>query len=121
MRALIVDDTELNIKVASMLLKRLELEVDAVTSGKECLEKIKTNKYEVIFLDIMMPDMDGIETLKELKKMDGFNTPVVALTADAVTGAKEKYLGLGFTAYIPKPIDMELLKSTLQTITDGGI
>lgn len=116
MKALIVDDTVLNIKVATMLLEKLNVEVESVTSGKECLEKIKTSNYDVIFMDIMMPDMDGVETFNELKKIENFNTPVVALTADAVTGAKDKYLGLGFVAYIPKPINMDLLKSVLQSI-----
>lgn len=116
MRALIVDDTALNIKVAQMLLEKMNTDVESVTSGTECLEKIKSTRYDVIFMDIMMPEMDGVETFRELKKIEDFNTPVVALTADAVTGAKEKYLNLGFCAYIPKPININLLKSVLQDI-----
>ena len=94
----------------------LEMNIDSVTSGKETLEAIKKKKYDVILLDIMMPDMDGIETLKELKKIEGFNTPVVALTADAISGAKEKYLKEGFTSYIAKPFTRDQIKEKLDKV-----
>ncbi len=116
MKALIVDDSSLNIKVACKLLEKENVEVDSVLSGKECLDKIKNNNYDVIFMDIMMPEMDGVETLKKLKEQDSFNIPVIALTADVVAGAEEKYLGLGFFAYIPKPINLELLRSILDKV-----
>ncbi len=114
MKALIVDDSMLNITIAKRMLEKENIEVESVLSGFECLKKVKVNTYDVIFLDIMMPGIDGVETLEKLKGMNNFNTPVVALTADAVTGAKEKYLSLGFFAYIPKPININLLKSVLQ-------
>ena len=79
-------------------------------------EAVKKKKYDVILLDIMMPDMDGIETLKELKKIEGFNTPVVALTADAISGAKEKYLKEGFTSYIAKPFTRDQIKEKLDKV-----
>lgn len=116
MKVLIVDDSNLNIKVARKILEHEGIEVEEASSGKECLEKVLTTEYDIIFMDIMMPEMDGVETLKELEKIQSFRTPVVALTADAVSGAKEKYLSLGFKAYIPKPINIELLRSIIASI-----
>lgn len=113
---LVVDDNMLNIKVANRALSDLEMNIDSVTSGKETLEAVKKKKYDVILLDIMMPDMDGVETLKELKKIEGFNTPVVALTADAISGAKEKYLKEGFTSYIAKPFTRDQIKEKLDKV-----
>lgn len=113
MKALIVDDTIINIKVAKKLIEHEGLEVDYVMSGKECLEKVKEVKYDVIFMDIMMPEMDGVETFKKLQELDGFNIPVIALTADAETGAKEKYLKLGFSNYIAKPIQLDILHNAI--------
>lgn len=117
MKALIVDDNLINLKVAGKLLEHENVEVETVQSGQECLEEVVKNNYDVIFMDIMMPQMDGVETFKKLKEIAGFNTPVVALTADVVSGAKEKYLGLGFMGYIPKPIDISLLKETLSKVS----
>ncbi len=119
MKALIVDDSNINIKVACKLLEKINVEVDFAINGMECLEKVKTNKYNVIFMDIMMPEMDGVETFAELKKIPNFDIPVVALTADAGTGAKEKYLSLGFYEYISKPIDFSLLQSTINKIKNN--
>lgn len=116
MKALIVDDNLINLKVAEKLLLRLGVEVETVKSGQECLDKVSKSTYDVIFMDIMMPEMDGVETFNKLKEIAGFNTPVVALTADVVSGAKEKYLGLGFMGYIPKPIDISLLKEVLSKV-----
>ena len=95
----------LNIKVATRLLKTYQIIPDTSLSGKECLDKIKTNKYDLILLDDMMPNMSGTEVLQELKKDKDFKTPVVVLTANAISGMKEKYLSLGFTDYLAKPID----------------
>ena len=100
LKALVVDDSLINLRVAQKLLEHLNLEVDTALSGKECLEKVKSNSYDIIFMDIMMPEMD-------------VSTPVIALTADATTGAKEKYLNLGFSNYIAKPIDLEILTNII--------
>lgn len=116
MKALIVDDTIINIKVAQRLIEHEGLEVQYVMSGKECLDKVKEIKYDVIFIDIMMSEMDGIETFKKLQEIDGFNTPVIALTADAETGAREKYLKLGFTNYIAKPIQLDFLHNAIKNL-----
>ncbi len=116
-RVLIVDDNALNIKVAKIALKNFNLEIDSVESGEECLERIRLNKkYDLILMDIMMPGMSGEEAFLELKKNTEFNTPVIALTADAVSGAKEKYLRIGFTSYISKPFSPEEIKNELVKI-----
>lgn len=105
-RILIVDDNELNIKVASVLLKKYHFNIDSCTSGIECIAKIKNNeKYDIIFLDDMMPRLSGRDTLKRLKEMSEFNTPVIALTANAITGMKQEYLSCGFDDYLSKPIE----------------
>ena len=104
---LVVDDVELNIKVIRGLLGQTGLKIDAAHSGKECLDKVMTNRYDLIFLDHMMPEMDGVETLKKLHQMGNvfdINTPVIMLTANAIMGAREEYLAVGFTDYISKPV-----------------
>ena len=104
-RILVVDDNLLNIKVATRLLKNYKLNLDTALSGVECLEKVKDNNYDLILMDDMMPGMSGVETLQELKKDKLFKTPVVILTANAISGMKEKYLDSGFNDYLAKPID----------------
>jgi len=117
MKVLVVDDNELNIKVAERALSGLKFTIDSCLSGQECIDKIKKGeKYDVILLDIMMPEMSGETTFKELKKIEGFNTPVVALTADAVSGAKEKYINEGFNGYIAKPFTRDQIKEKLDKI-----
>ena len=115
-KILIVDDNELNIKVANRALSDLEVKTDEVLSGKEAIEKVKKNKYDIILLDIMMPEMNGEETLAKLKEIDGFNTPVIALTADALEGAKDKYLSEGFDGYIAKPFTRDQIKEKLDKV-----
>lgn len=114
-RILIVDDNKLNLKVAEKLLKPYDVITKSVTSGQECLEVIKNNEYfDLILLDQMMPDMDGIETLNQLKKIDNFSTPVIVLTADAIVGVRDKYLSVGFNDYLSKPIDVDELNKILK-------
>ena len=112
-RVLIVDDNKLNIKVAEKALTHYNPKVDEALSGQECIEKVRANHYDLIFMDIMMPGMSGDETLKKLTQMPSFDIPVVALTADAVAGAREKYLSLGFNEYVAKPFKKEQLKDML--------
>ena len=120
-RILIVDDNNLNIKVTTKMLKDLNYQVDDCTSGKACLEKIsKGSKYDVILMDIMMPKMSGDETLKELKKDDSFITPVIALTADALSGCEEKYKSLGFSEYLSKPFKKDELDDKLRKILSNN-
>ena len=114
---LIVDDNKLNIKVATRALKDFNFILDECYDGQECLDKINQgNKYDLILMDIMMPNMSGETCIAELKKIPTFNTPVIALTADAVAGAKEKYLSEGFVDYIAKPFNKEQIKEKLDKI-----
>ena len=112
-RILIVDDNKLNIKVATRLLSDLPYEIDECYNGKECLEKLKSNSYDLILMDIMMPEMDGEATIKELRNSSDFKTPVIALTADAVAGANEKYMSEGFIDYLAKPFKKEDLENKI--------
>ena len=117
-RILIVDDNNLNIKVAIRLLKSYKITPDTALSGEECLEKVKTNTYDLILMDDMMPKMSGTETYKTLKKDKNFTTPVVVLTANAISGMKEKYQAIGFDDYLAKPIDkLELNRILNKTLT----
>ena len=116
-RILIVDDNKLNIKVARRALKDFDLIIYECYDGQECLDKINAgNKYDVILMDIMMPNMSGETTLSKLKELDNFNMPVIALTADAIAGAKEKYLEKGFIDYIAKPFSKNEIKEKLDKI-----
>ena len=112
-KVLIVDDNKLNIKVAERALAHYKPQTEGALSGQECIDKVNAGQYDLIFMDIMMPGMSGDETLANLKKMPDFAIPVVALTADAVAGAREKYLGLGFSDYVAKPFKQEQLKAIL--------
>ena len=110
---LIVDDNKLNIKVATRLLEDYGITVDSCLSGFECLEKVKSIKYDLIFMDDMMPKMTGTETFHKLKEDPNFNTPVVVLTANAIAGMEEKYLSEGFDSYLSKPIERKALDSVI--------
>ena len=118
-RVLVVDDNTMNLTVFKALLKRTKLQVVTAESGEQCLAYVQQQKFHMIFMDHMMPDMDGIETLQEIKRlavhMDFPNrdTPVIALTANAVAGAKEMYLAEGFEEFLTKPINAELLEYTI--------
>jgi len=104
---LVVDDYSLNLRVIEKLLERNNIRVTSVTNGQDALKIMKERNFDVILLDHMMPNMDGIETLEASKTLEGNlnrNTPVVALTANAIVGAKEKYLEVGFTDYLSKPV-----------------
>ena len=116
-RILIVDDNKLNIKVAKRTLQDFNLVIEECYNGKECLEKIKAgNSYDLILMDIMMPEMNGETALSELKKIEGFNIPVIALTADAIAGAEEKYRQEGFIDYIAKPFTKDQIKIKLDNV-----
>ena len=116
-RVLLVDDNKINIDIAKNFLKEYNFTIESCLSGKECLNLIKSGKeYDLIFVDIMMPEMDGIELFKLLKSEVKFNGKIVALTADAVDGAKEKYANIGFDGYIPKPINKKVLNDVITNV-----
>ena len=121
-KVLIVDDNKLNIKVAMKALKDFNFVLDEASDGLECLDKINHgNKYDLILMDIMMPNMSGESCLEELKKSSSFNTPVIALTADAIAGAREKYIAEGFLDYIAKPFSKEQIKEKLDKIFANNV
>ena len=114
---LVVDDVEMNLVVVQSLLEKTKLHIETALSGKEALEKIKENRYDLIFLDHMMPEMDGIETLqqaKEMKSSKNKKTPFVALTANAVSGVRDMFLSKGFDDYLAKPVDGKTLEQMVQ-------
>ena len=116
---LVVDDNKVNLKVASRMLEDFNFHIDTAHSGFEAIDKIENHKkYDLIFMDIMMPDMNGVETMQKLKAMDGFNTPIIALTADAMDGSREKYLAVGFNEYVSKPIIKQVLQEVLGKYVD---
>ena len=120
-KLLIVDDNKLNIKVACRALQDFNFDIDEAYDGQECLNKvINGNEYDLILMDIMMPNMSGETALSKLKENPNFNIPVIALTADAVAGAKEKYIEEGFVDYIAKPFTKEQIKEKLDIVFDKG-
>lgn len=118
-RILLVDDNELNVKVAKKILTELPYEIDICYSGKECIEKVKSNNYDLILMDIMMSELSGEDTFKELQKINNFNTPVIALTADAVAGAEDKYISEGFIEYLAKPFKKEELIEKINKVLNN--
>ncbi len=120
-KILLVDDNKINLKVAARLLQSYQMQIDQVVSGQECIDKIKEgNSYDLILLDDMMPKMSGVETLKELQKIEGFQIPTIAFTANAISGMKEKYLNDGFDDYLSKPIDKLELNQLLMKYLKKG-
>lgn len=119
-RLLVVDDVKANLIVMKGLLKETEVRVDVAESGKECIKLCQKNNYDIIFLDHMMPDMDGLDTLKVLKSEDfglSSGTVIIALTANAIAGAREEYLELGFDGYLSKPINaVELERAVMDNL-----
>ena len=111
-KVLVVDDNKLNLKVATRMLEKYDIDVCLCESGQECIDKINSgDSYDLILMDDMMPKLSGSEVLKKLKENKDFRIPVVMLTANAITGMKEKYLSKGFDDYLAKPIDqLELVR-----------
>ena len=112
-KVLVVDDNKLNVKIAKSVMKDYNFEIDEAYSGKECIEKVKTKDYDIVFMDYMMPEMDGIETLQHIKEIPSIKSAVVALTADATDGSREKFLKAGFDEYVSKPINREILDKVI--------
>ncbi len=120
-KILIVDDNKLNIKVARRAISDFDFEIDECYDGLECLNKVVVgNEYDLILMDIMMPNMSGETAIKKLKENSNFKIPVIALTADAVAGAKEKYISEGFVDYIAKPFNKEQIKQKLDIVFNNS-
>ena len=114
-RVLVVDDVRMNRTVFKALLKQTQVQVEMAPSGQECLKMCAEKKYDLIYMDHLMPEMDGIETFKLLREKSVLNndTPVIILTANAISGAKETYMGYGFEDYLSKPIESAKLEETM--------
>ena len=115
-KILVVDDNQVNRKVFLNLLKELQMEIHEAAGGFACLDMVTKQPYDLIFLDHMMPDLDGVETIKKMQVLDNNlckETPVIALTANALSGAKEMYLDIGFSDYLSKPFQPEKLEEMI--------
>lgn len=115
-KILVVDDTVMNLTVVKGLLKQTQIQIDTADSGYEALSKVTKNHYDIIFLDHRMPGIDGIETLQKMKTLPGnlnHSTPIISLTANAISGARQQYIDAGFQDYLTKPIDSEKLETTI--------
>ena len=112
---LIVDDNEMNLDVMEGLLRDTKVQLDLVASGFDCIKKMRYKKYDIVMLDQMMPKLSGEETLHKLLEEDLIGqTPIIALTADAIVGARENYISMGFTDYLSKPVKYEELENLLK-------
>jgi len=115
-KVLVVDDNEFNIRVAEGLLGLFKIEAHKASSGKEAIDLVQNNNYDLVFMDHMMPEMDGVEATAIIRKLGGKykNLPIIALTANAVQGAKEMFLSSGFDGFISKPIDIQEMYKILK-------
>ena len=116
-KVLVIDDNNINIKIFKALLKNSNMDIDEGYSGMECLKKLEETKYDIVFLDHMMPVMDGVETIRKHKaNTESINkdTPIVVLTANAIVGAREEYMKEGFSGYLTKPIQIEKLNRIIE-------
>ena len=116
-KVLVVDDNTMNLLVAKKLLGRTKVQVTTCQSGEECLALMQKEQFDVILLDHMMPELDGVETLERSRSLEGSrcrDTPVIALTANAIQGAREEYIRLGFRDYLSKPIEPKLMEEMLR-------
>ncbi len=114
---LIVDDNEMNLKVAKGLLQPLQMNIDTASSGKTALEMVQTKQYHIVFMDHMMPVMDGVETTQRMRALEDTyiqNMPIIALTANAVTGAREIFKEAGMNDFVPKPIELKDICSKIR-------
>ena len=122
-RALVVDDEPLNLVVAEGLFREYNMIVDTAGSGPEAISKFTENDYDVVFMDHMMPKMDGVEAMKRIRDVafgQQKTARVVALTANVVSGAKEMFMNEGFDGFIGKPIDINEFERTMRTVLPRG-
>ena len=117
-RALVVDDEPMNLVVATGLFSEYKMVTDTAGSGKEAIEKLARSEYDIVFMDHMMPEMDGVEAMKRIREMDCAGKPplIVALTANAVSGAREMFLREGFDGFIAKPIDVSDFERVMKLV-----
>jgi PAS domain S-box-containing protein len=121
MRILLAEDNPVNQKVALLMLKRLGYRADVAANGREVLQALKRQKYDLVLMDVQMPEMDGLEAARVIREMDIERRPkILAMTAYALEGDRERCLGAGMDGYISKPVQMEELKTALDNLQNGG-
>jgi PAS domain S-box-containing protein len=121
-RALVVDDIELNLEVANAMFQLFDITPDLAQSGLEAIQKVKEHEYDMIFMDHMLPDMDGIEATAHIRALGGHcaTVPIIALTANVVNGAEQNFLQNGFTGFLPKPLELAALSLCIQQCLAEG-
>jgi CheY-like chemotaxis protein len=119
-KALIVDDTPINLKLASRYVGQFKFDITTAASGKECVDLVTNNNYDIILLDHMMPDMDGVQTIKSLYSLGKPLPPIVALTANSYDGIKERFINDGFSDYISKPINFRELSKVINNVMNNN-
>ncbi len=122
-KALVVDDEPMNLRVASSILQKYEMEVEHASSGREALKLVREKHFDIIFMDHMMPEMDGIETMKAIRQDMGpgeKGVPIVALTANALSSAREKFITEGFDGFVSKPIERQELERVMRRLLPGS-
>jgi signal transduction histidine kinase/CheY-like chemotaxis protein len=114
-RVLLVDDIDINLEVAAFMLNSFGIKAETASGGREAVEKVKANKYDIVFMDHMMPEMDGVEAAKNIRNLGGYGAavPILALTANAVSGAREMFLANGFNGFLSKPMEPDALAEAL--------
>lgn len=123
-KVLVVDDNAMNRKVFRSLIKDTKIQITEASGGQECIELVQKEYFDIIFMDHLMPELDGIETLKCIRQLGDYpckETPVVILTANAIAGVKERYLKEGFDAYLSKPIVPKKLEKMLYKLLDDKL
>ena len=115
-KVLIVDDGDVNIRIASKYLEQYNFIIETASNGKDCIEMVKSNQYDIIFLDHMMPGMDGVATIKALYATGYKLPPIIALTANSYTGIENEYVSQGFSGYLQKPIDFKELNKIINSV-----
>jgi CheY-like chemotaxis protein len=115
-KVLVVDDNEMNLKIAINALKKYNLDIESVSSGSEAISKVIENKYDLIFLDEMMPELDGCKTLENFREIDGFNTPTIMMTASPQDEVQDKINQYKFDGYLSKPFKKEDLDKVMSDL-----